>query len=47
MAALGPASAGALAFRMLGALDARTSYSHHGGYYCTLDEVADFDEHGF
>ena len=28
-----------------GGLDARTSYSHRGGYY-TLDELADFDQHG-
>ena len=33
------------AFRKLKDLDARTSYSHRGGYY-TLDELADFDEHG-
>ena len=33
------------AFRKLKDLDAHTSYSHRGGYY-TLDELADFDEHG-
>ena len=31
--------------RKLKDLDARTSYSHRGGYY-TLDALADFDEHG-
>ena len=33
------------AFRKLKDLDARTSYSHRGGYY-TLDALADFDERG-
>ncbi len=33
------------AFRKLKDIDARTSYSHRGGYY-TLDELADFDERG-
>ena len=45
MAALGPGVSRRTAFRKLKDLDARTSYSHRGGYY-TLDELADFDEHG-
>ena len=45
MAALGPRVSRRTAFRKLRDLDARTSYSHRGGYY-TLDELADFDEHG-
>ena len=45
MAALGPRVSRRTAFRKLRDLHARTSYSHRGGYY-TLDELADFDEHG-
>ena len=45
MAALGPRASRRTAFRKLKDLDARTSYSHRGGYY-TLDPLADFDEHG-
>ena len=45
MAALGPRASRRTAFRKLKDLDARTSYSHRGGYY-TLDAIADFDEHG-
>ena len=45
MAALGPRLSRRTAFRKLRDLHARTSYSHRGGYY-TLDELADFDEHG-
>ena len=45
MAALGPGVSRRTAFRKLRDLDARTSYSHRGGYY-TLDELADFDERG-
>ena len=45
MAALGPRASRRTAFRKLKDLDARTSYSHRGGYY-TLDALADFDEHG-
>ena len=45
MAALGPRASRRTAFRKLKDLDARTSYSHRGGYY-TLDAFADFDEHG-
>ena len=45
MAALGPHASRRTAFRKLKDLDARTSYSHRGGYY-TLDALADFDEHG-
>jgi len=33
------------AFRKLATLDYRTSYSHGGRYY-TLNQVADYDEHG-
>ena len=44
MAALGPRASRRTAFRKLKDLDARTSYSHRGGYY-TLDALADFDEH--
>ena len=45
MAALGPRVSKRTAFRKVKDLNARTSYSHRGGYY-TLDELADFDEHG-
>ena len=45
IAALGPRASRRTAFRKLKDLDARTSYSHRGGYY-TLDALADFDEHG-
>ena len=45
MAALGARVSRRTAFRKLKDLHARTSYSHRGGYY-TLDELADFDEHG-
>ena len=45
MAALGPRVSRRTAFRKLKDVDARTSYSHRGGYY-TLDELADFDERG-
>ena len=45
IAALGPRVSRRTAFRKLRDLHARTSYSHRGGYY-TLDELADFDEHG-
>ena len=45
MAALGPRVSRRTAFRKLKDLEARTSYSHRGGYY-TLDEFADFDDHG-
>ena len=45
MAALGPRVSRRTAFRKLKDLDARTSYSHRGGYY-TLDELADFDARG-
>ena len=45
MAALGPRVSRRTAFRKLKDLDARTSYSHRGGYY-SLDELADFDERG-
>ena len=45
MAALGPRVSRRTAFRKLKDLHARTSYSHRGRYY-TLDELADFDEHG-
>ena len=45
MAALGTRVSRRTAFRKLKDLHARTSYSHRGGYY-TLDELADFDEHG-
>ena len=43
--ALGPRVSRRTAFRKLKDIDARTSYSHRGGYY-TLDELADFDERG-
>jgi len=33
------------AFRKLGALDYQSSYSHGGRYY-TLNQIAEFDEHG-
>lgn len=33
------------AFRKLAALDCRTSYSHGGRYY-TLNQIANYDEHG-
>ena len=46
LVALGPRVSRRTAFRKLKDLDARTSYSHRGGYY-TLDELADFDERGF
>ena len=45
MAAPGPRVSRRTAFRKLKDLHARTSYSQRGGYY-TLDELADFDEHG-
>ena len=45
MVALGPRVSRRTAFRKLQDLDARTSYSHRGGYY-TLDELADFDARG-
>ena len=45
LVALGPCVSRRTAFRKLKDLDARTSYSHRGGYY-TLDELADFDERG-
>ena len=45
MVALGPRVSRRTAFRKLKDLDARTSYSHRGGYY-TLDELADFDARG-
>ena len=45
IAALGPRVSRRTAFRKLKDLDARTSYSHRGGYY-TLDQLADFDERG-
>ena len=45
MAALGPRVSRRTAFRKLKDLNARTSYSHRGGYY-TLDELADFDQRG-
>ena len=45
LVALGPRVSRRTAFRKLKNLDARTSYSHRGGYY-TLDELADFDERG-
>ena len=45
LVALGPRVSRRTAFRKLKDLDARTSYSHRGGYY-TLDELADFDERG-
>ena len=45
MAALGPGASRRTAFRKLKDLDARTSYSHRGGYY-TRDALADFDERG-
>ena len=44
-AALGPGASRRTAFRKLKDLDARTSYSHRGGYY-TLDQLAAFDERG-
>ena len=43
MAALGAGASRRTAFRKLKDIDARTSYSHRGGYY-TLDQLADFDE---
>ncbi len=45
MAALGAGASRRTAFRKLKDIDARTSYSHRGGYY-TLDQLADFDERG-
>ena len=45
MAAFGPRVSRRTAFRKLKDLHAHTSYSHRGGYY-TLDELADFDQHG-
>ena len=45
MAALGAGASRRTAFRKLKDIDARTSYSHRGGYY-TLDPLADFDERG-
>ena len=42
-AALGAGASRRTAFRRLKDIDARTSYSHRGGYY-TLDELAHFDE---
>ncbi len=44
MAALGT-KARRTVFRKLAELEYRSSYSHRGRFY-TLDEVADFDEHG-
>ncbi len=45
MAALGAPASRRTAFRKLKGIDARTSYSHRGGFY-TLDELAHFDERG-
>ena len=45
MAALGADASRRTAFRKLKDIDARTSYSHRGGYY-TLDQLAHFDERG-
>ena len=45
MAALGARASRRTAFRKLKDMDARTSYSHRGGYY-TLDQLAHFDERG-
>ena len=45
MAALGAGASRRTAFRKLNDIDARTSYSHRGGYY-TLDELTHFDERG-
>ena len=45
MAALGAGASRRTAFRKLKDIDARTSYSHRGGYY-TLDQLAHFDECG-
>ena len=45
MAALGARASRRTAFRKLKDIDARTSYSHRGGFY-TLDELAHFDERG-
>ena len=45
MAALGAGASRRTAFRKLKDIDARTSYSHRGGYY-TLDQLAHFDERG-
>ena len=45
MAALGARASRRTAFRKLKDIDARTSYSHRGGFY-TLDELAHFDEGG-
>ena len=45
MAALGARASRRTAFRKLKDIDARTSYSHRGGFY-TLDALADFDERG-
>ena len=45
MATLGARASRRTAFRKLKDIDARTSYSHRGGYY-TLDALADFDERG-
>ena len=45
MATLGARASRRTAFRKLKDIDARTSYSHRGGYY-TLDQLADFDERG-
>ena len=45
MAALGARASRRTAFRKLKDIDARTSYSHRGGYY-TLDQLAHFDERG-
>ena len=46
MVVLGPRASRRTAFRKLKDLDARTSYSHRGSYYYTLDALVDFDEHG-
>ena len=46
MAALGVLASRRTAFRKLKDIDARTSYSHRGGFIYTLDELAHFDERG-
>ena len=45
MAALGAGVSRRTAFRKLKDIDARTSYSHRGGYY-TINELAHLDERG-
>ena len=45
IAALGARASRRTAFRKLKDIDARTSYSHRGGFY-TLDELVHFDERG-